>query len=108
MNATKEFNGWETPEKIFSVFRHRKFIDKQEYICELQYIRNRWVLKIARLFASKGRFYEAGVFVFHESVFVGCFYWGRPVGYGVEFTKQRNEGLASFIVEADFSSTQTF
>jgi len=26
---------WEVPEKIFSVFRHRKMMEKQEYICEL-------------------------------------------------------------------------
>lgn len=97
-----------TPEKIYSAFKYRKLVWRTEYICELQFVRNKWVLKIARVFIHEGRFYEVGIFIFQESVFVGCFYFGIPIGYGVEFTKHKDDELASFIVEADFTSKQTF
>lgn len=96
------------PEKIYTAHKYKRFIEKKEYFCELQFVRTKWVFKVARLLIHKGRFLEIGVFVFQESVFIGCFYYGRPVGYGVEFTKHKNDPLASFIVEADFTSSTTF
>lgn len=96
------------PEKMYSAYRHKMRLDKQEYFCELMYVRTKWVFKIARLFIFDGRFFEVGVFVYEQSVYVGCLYFGRPVGYGVEFTKLIDDHLASFVVEADFTSPCTF
>jgi hypothetical protein len=95
------------PEKVYSAYRHKRRINKEEYFCELAFIRTKWVFKIARLYIYQGRFYEVGVFIYEDSVFVGCLYFGRPVGYGVEFTRSRFL-LANCIVEADFTSSVTF
>jgi hypothetical protein len=83
-------------------------MEKKEYICELQYVRAKWVFKVVRLYIYQGRFFEVGVFVRYDSVFVGCLYYGHRTGYGVEFMKHRMDEPPTLMIEADFSDAIKF
>ncbi len=79
-------------------------MEKKEYICELQFNRTLWVFKIVRLVIHKGRFLEIGIFVGEKSVFVGCWYFGKFIGYGVEFLKMKDVDEQIHFFEGDFTS----
>ena len=79
-------------------------MEKKEYICELQFNRTVWVFKIVRLLIHKGRFFEVGIFVGEQSVFVGCWYFGKVIGYGVEFLKMKVGDEQIHFFEGDLTS----